>query len=148
MTEDPETEWPEARHEYIHLDPPRPLTPKERALLDFLLTSPLAREELREQATSARVEALCWCGCPSVVLQIDSEAPRARYTPAEENHPGVVYITAYQRKSRWPWTEVTLHGCDGELEELEIWAGKYSVRPRVDPARLEFQSDIAWPADS
>jgi hypothetical protein len=44
-------------------------------------------------------------------------------------------ITARQGR-----TEVTLHIVQGRLHELEIWAGGYGVRPRVDVTKLEYAS--------
>lgn len=135
---DENDDWPEGQLAYTALPQPRPLTSKECALLDFLLSSPRASDVLREQAKSVQVVGNCWCGCPSVQLAVDPAGPRARCTPDEEQQIGVVTIDAWQRKSRWPWTQVTLHVIEGELFELEIWSGRYGLRPRVDPARLEF----------
>jgi hypothetical protein len=36
-------------------------------------------------------------------------------------------------------TEVTLHAVEGRLHELEIWAGAYGVRARVDVAEPEYE---------
>jgi len=138
---DDDCDWTEGQPAYTDLPQPRSLTSKERALLDVLLSSPRARDELREQVKSVQVVAACWCGCPSVNLAVDPGAPRAEYPDDEQLPRGVVTITAWQRKSRWPWTEVTLHIIEGELFELEIWGGRYGLRPRVDPARLEFDPD-------
>lgn len=45
----------------------RPLTPREREVLDALLSVEFdGVEELRTQATSATVVGGCGCGCPSI----------------------------------------------------------------------------------
>jgi len=124
--------------ECIPLANPRPLTANERALIDFLLQGPLGRDELRTQAETARVVGTCSCRCPSVWLDVDPESPiaefQAEHSPSGD--PAWVPITAVQ-PTRTGGTEVTLHVLGGRIHELEIWAGGYGVRPRVDPARLE-----------
>jgi hypothetical protein len=129
--------------EMVSLDEPRQLTAKERALIDFLLAGPLGRQQLRAQVDATRVVTRCSCGCPSVGLSVDASAPRATFRKGESpsGQTEWVPITAYQRKSRSPDTEVTLHVIDGRLAELEIWAGEYGVRPRVDPARLVYDEN-------
>src|SRR2546430_6862610 len=52
------------------VDPPR-----EEAIIDFLITGPLGRAELRAQAAPARVVATCSCDCPSVWIDSDPSAP-------------------------------------------------------------------------
>jgi hypothetical protein len=97
----------------VPLETPRPLTGKERALLEFLLSGPLGRDELRAQVETALVWSQCSCGCPSVGLATGPSLRRARYRSP-------LKITAYQPKTR-TWTEVTLHVIEGRLNELEIW---------------------------
>ena len=110
------------------------------SLIDFLIGGPLGSAELRTQVAATRVVTKCSCGCPSVGLEVDASVPSARVKTLETplGRLDWIPITAYQPKSRSPDTEVTLHVVDGRLEELEIWAGKYGVRPRADPARLEY----------
>jgi hypothetical protein len=56
-------------------DLPRPLTARERAVLDFLLTADVPDVEvLRIQAQTARVTGYCGCGCPSITLEVDRES--------------------------------------------------------------------------
>jgi hypothetical protein len=129
----------EPRVEKIALPRPRPLTPKERALIDFLLAGPLGRDQLRQQAETAEVDGTCGCGCPSVFLRADPAIPpvefRAEETPfGRTDH---VPIAAVQQKTRGR-TEVTLHVVQGRLAELEIWSGAYGMRPRVNLAKLEY----------
>lgn len=122
----------------VPLGEPRPLTPREQALIDYLLDGPLGRAELREQAKAARVVSSCSCGCPSVGLDIDPVAPTAHFRRDETplGRTDWVPITAFQQKAKGE-TEVTLHVVEGRLHELEVWAGSYGVRPRVDVTKLE-----------
>ena len=49
-----------------HMEP-RPLTDRERALLDALLSVEFPNaEELRKQSSEVSVVAACGCGCPSI----------------------------------------------------------------------------------
>jgi hypothetical protein len=124
--------------EKVALARPRALTAKERTLIEFLLDGPLGSGELRRQAETVRVVGTCSCGCPSVFLEADPSTPSARFRPEETpfGRTDWVPLTAWHRKSRGS-TEVTLHVVGGRLEELEIWAGGFGVRPRVDLAKLE-----------
>jgi hypothetical protein len=95
---------------------PRSLRPRERELLEFLLSADTpAAEALRVQAQSARATAYCGCGCPSIYLEVDrGRAPRAKISsgPAVEtcNDPGDPDDTLWLLL----WTE------DGWLSYLEI----------------------------
>lgn len=56
-----------------HADPatPRPLTPRERAVLDALLREDFpGAPELRAQVASTTVSGTCGCGCPTVYLSV------------------------------------------------------------------------------
>jgi len=87
-------------------DPPRPLSARERLMLDLLLSSDFAGvAELREQARSALVVGRCDCGCPSVDLQAVVAAPAARLAsrlvpselevvPVGDKPPGQVILLA------------------------------------------------------
>ena len=57
----------------------RELTPDERAVIEFLLSSQFpGRDELRSQLANVRTSGLsCQCGCPSIGLQVDTSAARA-----------------------------------------------------------------------
>jgi hypothetical protein len=68
----------EADVQIVPLAQPRPLTLQERELLDFLLDGPVDSPELRAQAATAVVNGVCSCGCPSIQLAVNEEAPRAR----------------------------------------------------------------------
>jgi hypothetical protein len=108
-------------------------------LIDFLLEGPLGRDELRKQAATASVAGVCRCGCPSVWLDVDPATPAAVFRSDEtaSGRTDWVPITAVQPKTRGS-TEVTLHIVEGRLHELEIWAGGYGIRPRVDPTKLAY----------
>lgn len=57
---------------------PRPLSPDERALLEFLLSGEFpGREELKSQSKSAEVVGFCECGCGTVNLRVGGAAPQA-----------------------------------------------------------------------
>jgi hypothetical protein len=56
----------------------RPLTPRERSVLDLLLAADFpGGAELRAQARTARVTGRCACGCPTIDLAVDDAAPVA-----------------------------------------------------------------------
>ena len=56
----------------------RPLTPRERSVLDLLLATDFpGAAELRVQARTARVIGRCACGCPTIDLAVDDAAPVA-----------------------------------------------------------------------
>jgi hypothetical protein len=130
------TEQPIAKR--VELPTPRALTMRERAVIEHLLRHPLAKPELAGQAGVAMVEAVCSCGCPSVWLTVEESKPPARYEKGEtrDGRTDHVALTAFQRKAR-STTETTLHVVDGQLFELEIWAGE-GVRPRLDLSKLEY----------
>jgi hypothetical protein len=134
--------------ERVPLPEPRALTPLERAAVEFLLDGPLGRDELRAQAATARVDGVCSCGCPSVYFEVDRSLPPASFEAHDVplGRTDVVAISAIQEKTR-RWTDVTLYVCDGYLVELEIWAGEYGVKPRVDPSKLEHDDWRAREAD-
>src|SRR5437899_2153262 len=122
----------------VPLDSPRTLTAYERTLLDFLLSGPLGRPKLREQARTAKVVGQCDCGCRSVVLEADPSAPSATCGPNEISiKPAVVHITAYGRSPDNLVVEVTLHVIDGRIDELEIWDGE-SHGAAPDPTTLRW----------
>src|SRR5436309_2398133 len=57
---------------------PRPLTDREAEILDFLLTPDFpGRDALRAQANTAKVVGRCSCGCATIDLATDPEAPFA-----------------------------------------------------------------------
>jgi hypothetical protein len=111
----------------VPLADPRPLTSQERELLDFLLGGPVDSPELRAQAATAVVAGVCSCGCPSIQLAVDAEAPRARLDGREVIASGAAQIRARRIGGEDPHTEVTLHvvgdvrNGEGLIWELEVW---------------------------
>jgi hypothetical protein len=118
----------------IPLDEPRPLSHKERSLVEFLLTSPAAVPELHEQARHALVSEVCSCGCPSVTFAVPDDAPTARLDP---DHPDVrhghdISIEAEATGPDGRPLDVILHILGGRLFELEVWAGMYGRDPATE----------------
>ena len=101
----------------ILMPEPRELTDEERAFIDFLLAGDAGTEELREQARSARVVRFCGCGCPSVGLEVDPDAPRIRASQ--------MYIRSEGRNRDGKEVAVTLTAAGGTLVDLEIWSGEF-----------------------
>ena len=112
------------------VEPPRRLRSTERALLDFLLDHPLARDELRAQAANMVVDGRCSCGCPSIVLRGDPKAPRARYKKTEAPTKRTDWVPLEATTARGG-SIVTLHVLNGRLYELEIW--KTFIDPENKP---------------
>ena len=57
------------------IDPPRPVSEEERAVLDFLLEEPfVGRDELIGQLAGIRVSQECTCGCHSIVFVVAPDA--------------------------------------------------------------------------
>jgi hypothetical protein len=128
----------------IYLEAPRPLTDHERALVEWLLESPVARAELRAQLDVASVVGVCSCPCPSVTLEVPADAPVAVLDP---HHPDVrhgvdVDITADAVAPDGREIEVILHVMGGQLQELEVWAGTWGGDPRTE---LPDVATLAWP---
>jgi hypothetical protein len=113
--------------EIVPLDQPRPLGPDERALLDFLLDGPVDSAELRAQADTALVSGVCTCGCPSIRLAVDNEAPRALLDGPEVGATGGAEIRAEGGSADGKVTGITLHIIgdvrqgQGVIWELEVW---------------------------
>jgi hypothetical protein len=110
----------------VRLDSPRELADDERVLLDFLLTSPLAHDEIKEQAATAKVVAVCDCGCRSIVLEAAPDTPTATFSLDEATYPGrtdAIQIQAWGRSETGRIVDVTLNVIDGRISELEIWDG-------------------------
>jgi hypothetical protein len=102
------------------------------------LSHPLAKPELGEQARVVQVVGTCSCGCPSVFLEVDESAPRAIYSDADSPlGADAVHLRASMLGSEGD-PEVILHVLEGRMAELEIWAGGYGIRPRVDPTKLVY----------
>lgn len=99
----------------IPIDPPRPLTIVERAILERVLTPRLpGRDELRAQMTTARVSGVCQCGCPSVFFSVDRSL--APFAPVQNQ----VAFEAVGTDSDGVKVHFLLHVRDGFLFELDI----------------------------
>jgi hypothetical protein len=125
----------------VPLAQPRPLTLHERELLDFLLGGPVDSPELRAQAATAVVNGVCSCGCPSIQLAVNEEAPRARLDGREVIASGDAQIRAEAIGRGGVQTEVTLHvvgdvrNGEGVIWELEVWptAAEGEQQPELPP---------------
>jgi hypothetical protein len=124
----------------VPLAEPRPLTPQERELLDFLLDGPVDSPELRAQAATAVVNGVCSCGCPSIQLAVDEDAPRARLDGCEVTASGAAQIRARRIGDDNVQTEVALHvvgdvrNGQGVMWELEVWPTAVSEQtPELPP---------------
>jgi hypothetical protein len=88
----------------VKIDPSRPLNDAERAVLGFLLGPDFkGAKELRAQVLGARVIGNCDCGCPTVDIEVDANAPsslligplapvEARVSPVGNDPPGEVIL--------------------------------------------------------
>ena len=131
----------------LALPQPRPLTPRERELLDFLLDGPVSSPELRAQAATAVVSGVCSCGCPSIQLAVAEDAPRAFLNGPEVVPTGGAEIRAVGVVEEGLETGVTLHvtghvgNGEGVIWELETWptarcGGQRPVLPPIGTLRF------------
>jgi hypothetical protein len=96
---------------------PRPLTEREQATLDFMLSPDDSRlEPLREQAKTARVTGMCTCGCATIDLAVDRQtstrAPGLR-SPAVDSY-------SRNRVDSVEARDLILFVDDGWLSSLEV----------------------------
>jgi hypothetical protein len=123
----------------MDLDPPRPLSADERAVLDHLLSAEFPGvDALRVQAEHARVCDRCTCGCPTVGLVVDRSAVSARLARpaphAQTERSGQLLMVEATRRGAWPPEEVLLFVSeDGWLSCLELV-------PYAEPPRGRFPS--------
>jgi hypothetical protein len=131
----------------LTLSQPRPLTPPERALLEFLLAGPVDSPELRAQAETAEVSGVCSCGCPSIRFAVGDDAPRALLDGPEVVATGGAEIRAVGVVEDGLETGVTLHivgdvsNGEGVIWELETWptavhGDQRSVLPPISTLRF------------
>jgi hypothetical protein len=106
----------------------RPLTGRERATLDFLLSQDFpGAPELRAQTSSAWVSGRCGCGCPTVHLSVDAAAQVATVS-------STIPVEAVVSDS--PGDSVLLFVKGGHLDSLEyVWIGS-APREFPTPDRL------------
>lgn len=127
----------------ILLPQPRALTDAERALLGALLAGPRSRPELVEQAATACVTGECSCGCSSILLRGDANAPSLTIAAGDSptGDPGYYSLTAHGSNVEGRDVQVTLHVCLGRIEELEIWAGHEGDTPLPPAEALRYSTD-------
>jgi len=121
---------------------PRPLLSEERAALLALLNYDNfeGRDALLEQVDSARVSWYCGCGCATVNLVVDPEAPSAGRTyrpiPSEANVVNAAgeYIGG-----------VIVFADDGYLSNLEIYWYEEPISPFPPLDRLRLTKTAARP---
>jgi hypothetical protein len=125
---------------------PRPLTPEERELLDFLIASQPESAEMKAQAASAKVGGQCSCGCASVTFEVDPASPGIAFS--DPKFPHHAEISAQGLNESGVCLSVTLHitgdlrAGDGRLTELEVWPAEvgaaygYYPPPKVSSLRL------------
>jgi hypothetical protein len=94
----------------------RELTNDERAILALLLRHSFpGQPELAIQAEMVRTSGLsCSCGCPSISLVVDGQAPAA---PVTDRVP----VDAYGRDTNGSLVGVLLFVDDGYMSELEFY---------------------------
>src|SRR5262249_29276317 len=111
--------------------PPRQLTDTERALLLFMLSTPIpGRDSLLDQIEQVRVWGECSCGCGTLDLLVLDRPEGLR------RDGRTIVSRARNLERRDAPVEVQLHTVDGVLRELEIvW---HVPQPALvaDPARV------------
>ena len=108
---------------------PRPLSTREREILDLLLSADfVGAPELREQAATASVTGLCPCGCASFDADVDRGL-----TPAAVQ--SVVPVHSFSKADPF---ELLLFARDGWFEGVEIVCYG-DERPRTFPPPDTFE---------
>jgi hypothetical protein len=128
---------------------PRRLTAGEQALLDRLVAY-AGCAELIAQAASARVTAVCECGCPSVLLDTDapalSRATMLRMSAFGRDDWFAIDYTRYGDETETdpstgdevlPMLQIIAHVTGGSLHELEIFAGEGVAVDLPSPDELD-----------
>jgi hypothetical protein len=107
----------------------RELTTEERTVLDLLMSRPFpGQAELLQQLPSAKTSgSSCPCGCPTIGLVVDNQAPAANVSnrfPTE----------AIGRDARGNLVGILLFVDDGYMSELDFYSveGDDISFPRVD----------------
>lgn len=113
---------------------PRPLTSRERAVLDLLLAADFpAAEALRAQAKTVEVVDTCGCGCPS----IDFVTGRGRGMSVRVN---AVHNGSDDGLFLWTIEDESLGELLGGIE----WVGVSASDPHELPAPTEITVTDSW----
>jgi hypothetical protein len=107
----------------------RPLTPRERQVLDLMLSQDFpGATSLRSQVPFVRVVGKCDCGCPTVDLEVAPKAPRA----TGDFPSRVIPVTGYVGSTvDEPGAGIIVFVDEGYLSGLEIYT-------MADPAPQEW----------
>jgi hypothetical protein len=107
---------------------PRSLSPKERALAEFLLSAEFpGRDELKSQLEFAEVVGVCECGCGTVDLAIKASVARAvcREPIPVEAHKSALDVLLFVR-----------NGLLGSIEIVDYEEKRPLHYPRPDDLKL------------
>jgi hypothetical protein len=129
------------------LPEPRRLTAAEQGLLDRLVAHTDCAE-LTAQAASARVTAICECGCPSVLLDTDaptlSRATMLRMSAFGRDDWFAIDYTRIEQGATvdpetgvLPMLQIIVHVTEGSLHELEIFTGEGAAVDLPAPDELD-----------
>jgi hypothetical protein len=104
----------------------RPLTRKERTLLEWLISNGSAdAKHYSSQVSHLSVVGACTCGCPSIDLaQRDQEQRKTA--------PSKILADFVGKTPEGIAVGVILHAREGEISELEV----YAIGDRNEPFRL------------
>jgi hypothetical protein len=106
----------------------RPLTPREKAVLDLLLSVDYPGvNELREQAGEAVVVGTCDCGCPTFTVAVPADSPRTTSNPTHRTAPVELRVRPVADE---PEAEVILFLDDGRISSVEYVS--YQAQPPAD----------------
>ena len=114
----------------------RSLSELEEAIIQRLLAASFpGREEVARQVLSAKVIAECQCGCRSVLLGIEDDAPKA---PVNRRVP----VQGMSKDADGTPILFLLHVVAGVLNELEILrADSKPVSEMPQPGSIELSTD-------
>lgn len=124
---------------------PRPLTAREAAILDFMLTIDDPRlAPLRNQARTVTVTGACTCGCATIDLTVDRKHATAAAglgSPVTESRRRTPYTSD-------EFSELILFLDDGWLSSLEIvWYGtpipEFPPPSEFEPATLYVRPELS-----
>jgi hypothetical protein len=113
----------------------RPLSKEERALLEWLIANgnPDA-QQYASQIVNVRVVGRCTCGCPSIDLAVGDHTQR-------KTAPSHILADFEGKTPEGIEVGVILHGREGEISELEI----YAIADVKNPFGLPRIESLKWP---